>query len=309
MSIIDHFAVPALAAMLAIGASQPAAAGMGDRPGDFDYYALVLSWSPSFCLSGGGSHEGDPQCSTTRPYAFVLHGLWPQFDKGWPESCDTGGDTSVPADYSRSMLDIMPSERLVQHEYEKHGTCSGLALKDYFGLARQLYTGITVPPQYVNLSSPLQVPLSQLRNDLLAANRNLSPGSIAVNCDKAGQLVEIHFCFSKQGQPQNCGRNEVQDRMCRQDTVSMPPVRGHVAGGASAGSSPLPTGGPTVPSGGIAASVAAAVAAAIAAMHHTAPSSDQSGGAPSGPGTGTSDGATPAWHHHRNRHHHSTSYN
>ena len=236
MSILSRLAAPTVAALVAISASPPATAGMGDRPGDFDYYALVLSWSPSFCLSGNGSHTGDPQCGTSRPYAFVLHGLWPQFDKGWPESCDTSGNASVPPDLARSMLDIMPSDKLVAHEFEKHGTCSGLDAQGYFGLARRLFSGIAIPPKYVNLQAPLQVPLDQLRGDLLAANPSLSPANIAVDCDKNGRLVEVHVCFSKDGHPQPCGRNEVQARMCRQDTVSMPPVRGGAGSAASDGS-------------------------------------------------------------------------
>jgi len=222
------------AALLALATSPPALAGMGDRPGDFDYYALVLSWSPSFCLSGNGSHAGDPQCGISRPYAFVLHGLWPQFDKGWPESCDSTGNALVPTDLARSMLDIMPSDKLVNHEFEKHGTCSGLDVQGYFGLARRLYTSIRVPPKYTNLGSPLNVSLDQLRGDLLGANPVLTPGMIAVNCDRNGRLVEVHFCFAKDGHPQNCGRNEVQAKMCRQDIVSLPPVRGAVAANAPA---------------------------------------------------------------------------
>jgi ribonuclease T2 len=234
LTFLTRLAASGFAAMLALAAVPPAHAGMSDRPGDFDYYALVLSWSPSFCLSGSGSHEGDPQCSANRPYAFVLHGLWPQYDVHWPEDCNVGNDpTTVPDDLARSMLDIMPSDKLVQHEYGKHGTCSGLDMGAYLLMARRLFTSINVPPQYKNLSAPLQEPLSQLRDDLLSANKQFGPGMIAVDCDKNGRLVEIHFCYSKAGEPQNCGRNEIQAKMCRQDAISMPPVRGAVANGAS----------------------------------------------------------------------------
>jgi len=252
LPILSRLAAPLLAGLMALGLTQPASAGMGDRAGDFDYYALVLSWSPSFCLSGGGSHEGEAQCSTVRPYAFVLHGLWPQFDKGWPESCATGNDpTSVPPDLAKSMLDVMPSEKLVQHEFEKHGTCSGLDMGAYLLMARRLFTSINVPPRYVNLASQLQVPLNQFRNDLLSANRQFSPAMLSVNCDKNGRLVEVHFCYSKEGQPQNCGRNEVQAKECRQDVISMPPVRGKVPGaGATAATAATAAAGAAASNGG-----------------------------------------------------------
>ena len=236
MAFLRTLAVAATAAIAALIGPLPAQAGYGDRPGDFDYYALVLSWSPSFCLSGDGAHANDPQCSSTRPYAFVLHGLWPQFDKGWPESCATGGDTTVPPQLVNAMLDIMPSEHLVTHEFEKHGTCSGLDANGYFKLARQLYGSINVLPKYIDLAAPLQVSVDELRNDLLKANPRLGPGMLAVDCEKSGRLREVHICFGKDGAPVNCGHNEVQAKMCRTDVVTLPPVRGGglgAAGGAT----------------------------------------------------------------------------
>lgn len=220
----------ALGAAASVVLPMPAEAGYSDRPGDFDYYALVLSWSPSFCLSGNGSHANDPQCTSSRPYAFVLHGLWPQFDKGWPESCSTDGQTTLPFMAVRSMLDIMPSEKLVQHEYEKHGTCSGLSADGYLSLARKLFTSIKVPANYTNLASPLQVSLTSLRQDFLSANPALNAGMVAIDCAKDGALREIHICFSKDGAPTACGRNENQDKMCRQEMVTLPPVRARAGG-------------------------------------------------------------------------------
>lgn len=302
MSNLVRFAAPILAGFLALASASPVLAGMGDRPGDFDYYALVLSWSPSFCLSGGGSHSGDPQCGTSRPYAFVLHGLWPQFDVRWPEDCDVGNDpTTVPDNLAQSMLDIMPSDKLVQHEYAKHGTCSGLDMGAYFLMARRLFTSINVPPKYVNLTSEIQEPLDGLRSDLLAANPQFKPGMIAVDCDKHGRLVEIHFCYSKTGEPQNCGRNEIQAKMCRQDTISMPPVRGHVAGASTAS---VPSAEPS-PSPAPAASAAADATKPSSANDTTqADATDPNAVNDTTPDDGT--GYTR--HRHRHRHKHRLDY-
>ncbi|MGB6347137.1 MAG: ribonuclease T, partial [Methyloceanibacter sp.] len=44
------------------------------QPKPFDYYALVLGWSPSYCAAEGKQRR-DRQCET--PHGFVLHGLWP----------------------------------------------------------------------------------------------------------------------------------------------------------------------------------------------------------------------------------------
>ncbi|MGI9388151.1 MAG: ribonuclease T2 family protein, partial [Methyloligellaceae bacterium] len=109
--------------------------------GNFSYYSLALSWSPTYCETSGRGRK-DRQCSGQRPYAFVLHGLWPQHDKGWPENCRTGQKPFVPNSVIRSMTDIMPSRGLIIHEYKKHGTCSGLAPNDYFSFSRSLYNKV-----------------------------------------------------------------------------------------------------------------------------------------------------------------------
>src|ERR1700755_1290068 len=86
---------------------------------DFDYYLLAMSWAPSFCATHRDNQT--PEC--TQPYKFVLHGLWPQYTDGqWPQNCHFYGD--LPSEITNMMIDIMPSESLMNHEYLKHGTCS-----------------------------------------------------------------------------------------------------------------------------------------------------------------------------------------
>ena len=58
----------------------------GEAAGAFDYYVLSLSWSPSFCALEGDAKD-NPQCD--RPLGWVLHGLWPQYETGWPSFCRT----------------------------------------------------------------------------------------------------------------------------------------------------------------------------------------------------------------------------
>ena len=58
-----------------------------NAPGEFDFYVLALSWSPSFCEAaqerGGLGKSQQMQCGG-RPYSFVVHGLWPQNERGFP---------------------------------------------------------------------------------------------------------------------------------------------------------------------------------------------------------------------------------
>lgn len=196
-----------------------------DEPGEFDYYTLALSWSPSWCETEGRG-EQTPQCAGPRPYNFVLHGLWPQRERGWPEHCDTGGRDRVPPELIDSMLDIMPARGLVIHQYRKHGTCSGLPPAGYFALSRRLFETIRIPARYRAPEKPVLVSPRRVERDFLKANPALEPDMIAVACGRKGRLREVRICFSKDGTPTSCGANEAQTRLCKQDRLVMPPVRG-----------------------------------------------------------------------------------
>src|ERR1700688_1282838 len=105
-------------------------------PGQFDFYLLNLSWSPEFCATHGDS----PECG--RNLGFVVHGLWPQDANGdYPQHCsDAPGPTNPQAD-----TDIMPTASLVEHEWQTHGTCSGLGANDYFREINQASAAVKVP--------------------------------------------------------------------------------------------------------------------------------------------------------------------
>lgn len=213
-----------LALVLAASGALPAAADNG-KAGVFDYYTLVLSWSPTFCE--GNTKDGDgPQCSGKRPYAFVLHGLWPQYEKGFPDSCRIGKKPWVPGPLIDSMLDIMPSPKLVIHEYKKHGTCSGLDPNGYFALARKLYDKIKIPQDFVAPGQEIVTTPGLIEAAFLAANPGLTAEMLSVACGRRDRVREVRVCFTRDGDLRSCGRNEAQERLCRSEKVSMPPVRG-----------------------------------------------------------------------------------
>ncbi len=218
-------ALLALAVLLALPGTSEArrqGQGNGDEPGAFDYYALTLSWSPTYCADLG-RRDGGPQCNGPRPYAFVLHGLWPQRAKGWPEFCDTGGRPWVPQRTIDDMLDIMPSRQLIIHEYKKHGTCSGLSAERYFDTARKLYTSIKIPERYQLPQRPLRLSPGEVVSDFLAANPGLKPEMISIACDD--RLQELRICFGRDLRPSRCGSNETARKLCSRDAVTLPPVR------------------------------------------------------------------------------------
>ncbi len=80
-------AAAALAAAALAGPTAPAVAQeRGGTPGVFDFYVLALSWSPTFCTLTG-EQRGNPQCDAGKRLGFVVHGLWPQYDRGYPSEC------------------------------------------------------------------------------------------------------------------------------------------------------------------------------------------------------------------------------
>jgi ribonuclease T2 len=216
-----------LIAISLAGAMSNLASAQGRRdgePGQFDFYVLSLSWSPSFCAAAAERGRGRPptlQCAA-RPFSFVVHGLWPQYDRGFPENCQ------VPAprlDHRivDAMLDLMPAPRLVYNEWDKHGTCSGLSARDYFATIRKARSAVTIPADYVGLQKPLSVSPDAVEDAFIKANPGLAKGDVAVSCDRR-RLTEIRVCLTKDLKFRACP--QVVKRSCRNDNIVMPPVRG-----------------------------------------------------------------------------------
>ncbi len=190
--------------------------------GTFDYYALVLGWAPTYC-AGEGRLRNDAECDARPPRAFVLHGLWPQYEKGWPENCHTATKPWVPSEVIDEMRDIMPSKNLIVHEYRTHGTCSGLDPAQYFGVARKLYERITVPPRLKAPGAELVLSADEIEREFAAANPWLKPDMMSVSC-RGPNLLDIRVCFGRDLVPRGCGANEDQRRLCRASEIAVPPV-------------------------------------------------------------------------------------
>jgi len=202
----------------------PTAVMAQDRPGKFDYYALALSWSPTFCTTPAGRNS-QQQCAAGRKFAFVVHGLWPQYTRGWPQFCRQKAPY-LPNRLIRSYYDIMPSKRLIIHQWKKHGTCTGLDARAYFSLARKFFAQIKIPARYLSPNKTILTTPEQLREDFIKTNRLLNEDMISIQCGNntaRARLREVRICFSRDGQLMKCGRNEA--RQCRAAQLALPPVR------------------------------------------------------------------------------------
>jgi ribonuclease T2 len=167
---------------------------------DFDYYLLTLSWAPEFCATNPNGRTS-AECDPKKQMGLVVHGLWPQYNDGkWPESCST--TPPVAAATVDHMMPIMPGQSLIQHEWAKHGTCTGLSTQDYFAAIEKLYSGLTVPGDFKKPSSGAETSASAIENEFAAAN-NAPAEAFRVSCPQ-NEFSAVEICISKGMQYQAC---------------------------------------------------------------------------------------------------------
>jgi ribonuclease T2 len=164
-------------------------------PGAFDFYLLNLSWSPEFC----STHADSPECG--HGLGFVVHGMWPQDVSGdYLEDCS---DTPGPGN-PQAYTDMIPTAGLVQHEWQTHGTCSGVAADAYFAAVRRAYAAVRIPD---GIGAASDASGSVAPDELLArfakANPSYPQGSIALSCGN-NRLTAIEVCLTKDLQPETC---------------------------------------------------------------------------------------------------------
>ncbi|WP_139975565.1 ribonuclease T [Ochrobactrum sp. CGA5] len=196
-----------------------------DVPGQFDFYVLALSWSPSYCASEG-PRANKQQCGTNRPFGFVVHGLWPQNEWGYPANCQLDNARSrgsyVPRPIISLLSDIMPSAGLVAYQWRKHGSCSGLSQDEYFSTLRNAYDQVRIPPSLRNLANSRRVDPLLVEKAFIAANPGMKPDGISISC-KRNYLQEVRICMTKDLQYRACG--QVDANACRSRSVTMPATR------------------------------------------------------------------------------------
>jgi ribonuclease T2 len=211
-------------AIVALAQDAPGQVQRQNAPGLFDFYVLALSWSPSYCQAAqerAPERAPDRQCAG-RPFSFVVHGLWPQYERGFPSYCQVPAprlDRRIVGD----MLDMMPSPRLIFHEWDRHGTCSGLSQHAFFEAVRKARAAVKIPPDFIALDKPIMIKPGDVVAAFVKANPGLSRADLAVSCDRK-RLREVHVCLNKDFSFRECA--EVTRRACKHDAIAMPAMRG-----------------------------------------------------------------------------------
>jgi ribonuclease T2 len=135
---------------------------------------------------------------------FVLHGLWPQQDSGhYPERCSSELQLSQEAVAVGATL--YPSIQLMRHEWESHGTCSGLGAIEYFRTADRALAALQIPAVFEAPRRSLTMSREEMTVAFRAANPAMPEGALAIDCGR-GQLSEVRICLTRELALRSCGR-------------------------------------------------------------------------------------------------------
>ncbi len=192
----------------------------GEPAGNFDYYVLALSWSPNWCLREGDARDA-PQCDDRSDHGWTLHGLWPQYETGWPSYCRTT-ERDPSRGLTGSMVDLMGSSGLAFHQWKKHGRCSGLSASRYFEVSRSAVESVSVPDVFRRLESDIRLPAEVVEEAFLGDNPDLDADMITVTC-RDGMIAEVRICLTPDLEFRRCGADVRRDCTIRDALFS--PVR------------------------------------------------------------------------------------
>ncbi|MEO1637846.1 MAG: ribonuclease T2 [Pseudomonadota bacterium] len=191
-----------------------------DRAGEFDYYVMALSWSANWCAIEGDARNS-PQCDDGADFGWILHGLWPQYEQGYPEFCQTAQRAPGRSD-TATMADIMGTSGLAWHQWRKHGVCTGLSSDDYYALSREAYGRITRPEVLRNLDRSVTLPATLIEEAFLEENPGLTPDQITITC-KQSYIQEARICLTRDLELRDCGADVVRD--CTMSNAQFDPMR------------------------------------------------------------------------------------
>jgi ribonuclease T2 len=173
-----------------------------------DYFRFSLSWSPTFCAGKKASQiVNNFQCQ--HDFGFIVHGLWPSVRHGnrtnnssigraHPRNCRN--EPAIPMQLIDKYFCLMPSEILMQAEWEKHGTCYWQTPDEYFRQISTLHGQLHLPENIVEIASNgsllKQARSIAIKDAFLKLNSQVKTDQIdIIMADKGRRLKEVAFCY------------------------------------------------------------------------------------------------------------------
>lgn len=204
------------------GNSQQALAEDGNS-GSFDFYVYSMSYQPEFCRENSEKFTGCHSPQERWKGQLTIHGLWPNRNDGtWPSTCSKERfDLSLLQHLSEDLAQNWPNIKALsaaapghtafwEHEWTKHGTCSGLAQQDYFNTALDLLlpTPDIVKENYGSL----------VKRDQLEEGVYLGGDMSVFVCKSGGYLSEVRLCYEKMADGAPGDRVSCPDSTLREDS-------------------------------------------------------------------------------------------
>jgi ribonuclease T2 len=205
---------------LALACMGASALAEGERAGEFDYYVLALSWTPNWCAIEGDA-RGSEQCAPGQGFGFTLHGLWPQYEAGWPSYCQTAERAPSRA-MTRDQAGLFGTSGLAWHQWNKHGSCTGLSAENYYRLSQVAYDSVVRPDLLRRLDREVRVPAAVIEEAFLEANPGLGADMLTVTC-RDGRIQEVRICLTRGLEPRACAPDVRRD--CSMTDALFSPMR------------------------------------------------------------------------------------
>lgn len=184
--------------------------------GDFDFYVLALSWSPTYCQL---DEDPDPSQCDLAPPGFVLHGLWPQYESGYPDYCLSDEPSRLDARARSAAAQLFPSLGLAQYQWRKHGNCSGLDADSYLDLVAEALDLIVVPDALFTPRRDARLVPDAIEEAFVESNGGLSETDMSIQC-RRGALTEVRICLTTDLKFRACP--EVDRDTCRSGSIVVP---------------------------------------------------------------------------------------
>jgi ribonuclease T2 len=207
--------------------------------GVFDFYVFTQSWSAGFCQSKGFNPPGCMSPTAYMQKFFTIHGLWPNYAQEhdgheWPQCCDSPYGPDVNATVEQQLHDPLhkywPDENaegfpnydhsmLLEHEWNKHGTCSGLDQYSYYTAAMNISVALGTPAAISNnVGGTAQ--LADIYSGFGAQPCTVGfPCDISIDCANAG-LMSTTTCWKKDMTRMTCPGDVITKANCP-DTVTI----------------------------------------------------------------------------------------
>jgi ribonuclease T2 len=173
-----------------------------------DFFMLSISYSPKFCEAQGNDPDSAFQCKGKNHFTWVVHGLWAESNNPikcagkdnkteyqHPRYCQGDNYQLIPLDEVSKDMCTQPGVALIEKEWAKHGTCSGMNQQEYLAKTQALFAKLNLPDAY------MQPP--QIFKWIKQNNPELR--KFYLNFDKGAH--ELRVCYTKDFQYTNCPKH------------------------------------------------------------------------------------------------------